>query len=327
VAKTLAGTGPCHTARQVLFHLGTLGSPNPPAAVPLSLEQRMVDVHEPVRDAFVGYLHRKSATCRPKTVSSLATRLSQFGRFLGELDPDLNSLVDLDRRRHIEPFITSLLEATNTMTGKPISVADRARRIHAASNFLAEIPEWGWDCAPPRRLIFTSDLPRLPRPLPRYLPVDADRRLTAALAASPNRLAAITITSASGCPPPRRAGPSLHHRSSWWAATALVNAFTSACECTAGRCSRHGGPSRRPRPPWTPSSPYRPRAPPHQPRSGKSARPRPARPAPGQAGLVPRCRATMPPVRFRQATSVHPACCSRAASTGCVGQARMDSAR
>ena len=191
--------GACHTARQVLFHLGPLDSPAPPALIPLSLEERMVDVREPLRDAFVGYLHRKSATCRPKTVSSLATRLSQFGRFLGEIDPDLTSLADLDRRRHIEPFITSLLEATNTMTGKPISVADRARRIHAASNFLTEITEWGWDDAPPRRLIFTSDLPRQPRPLPRYLPVDADRRLTAALAASPNRLAADALLLQRAC--------------------------------------------------------------------------------------------------------------------------------
>lgn len=142
----------------------------------------MVDVPEPLRDAFVAYLHRKSATCRPKTVSSLATRLSHFGRFLGEIDPELTSLAGLDRRRHIEPFITSLLEATSMITGGPISVADRARRIHAASNFLAEITEWGWGDAPPQRLFFSSDLPRLPRPLPRYLPVDADRRLSAALA-------------------------------------------------------------------------------------------------------------------------------------------------
>jgi len=191
--------GSAHTARQVLFHLGTLDSPNPPALVPLTLAQRMVDIPEPLREAFVGYLHRKSATCRPKTVSSLATRLSQFGRFLGQIDPDLTSLAELDRRRHIEPFITSLLDATNTMTGEPISAADRARRIHAASNFLAEITEWGWDDAPPRRLIFTADLPRLPRPLPRYLPVDADRRLSAALSASPNRLAADALLLQRAC--------------------------------------------------------------------------------------------------------------------------------
>lgn len=189
----------CHSARQVLFHLGVLDSPAPPALVPRSLEQRMADVPEPLRAAFVDYLHRKSATCRPKTVSSLATRLSHFGRFLAEADPDLTSLANLDRRRHIEAFITSLLEATSKATGRPISVADRGRRIHAVSNFLAEITEWGWDDAPPRRLIFHSDLPRLPKPLPRYLPVDADRRLTDALTASPNRLAADALLLQRAC--------------------------------------------------------------------------------------------------------------------------------
>jgi integrase len=191
--------GAAHTARQVLFHLGALDSPAPPALVPLSLEQRMAGVPEALRGVFVGYLQGKSATCRPKTVSSLATRLSQFGRFLGEIDPNLVSLSGLDRRRHIEPFITSLLEATNTVTGEPISVADRARRIHAVSNFLTEITEWDWDDAPPRRLVFASDLPRPPRPLPRYLPIDADRRLTGALADSPNRLAADALLLARAC--------------------------------------------------------------------------------------------------------------------------------
>jgi integrase len=188
-----------HSARQVLFHLAILDSPNPPATAPLSLEQRMAEVPEALQAAFVGYLQRKSATCRPKTVSSLATRLSHFGRFLSQIDPDLTSLAGLDRRRHIEPFISSLLEAISSTTGEPISIADRARRIHAVSNFLAEITEWGWEDAPARKLLFTSDLPRLPRPLPRYLPVDADRRLNAALTDSPSRLAADALLLQRAC--------------------------------------------------------------------------------------------------------------------------------
>src|SRR5664280_2623150 len=114
--------GAAHTARQVLFHLGALDSPAPPAQVPLPLEERMVDVAAPLRAAFIAYLQRKSATCRPKTVSSLATRLAHFGRFLADIDPELASLAALDRRRHIEPFITALVEATNTVTGEPITV-------------------------------------------------------------------------------------------------------------------------------------------------------------------------------------------------------------
>src|SRR5208283_3172694 len=43
---------------------------------------------------------------------------------------------------------------------------------------------------PARRLVFRSDIPKLPRALPRYLPPDSDRSLAAALEVSPNRLAA-----------------------------------------------------------------------------------------------------------------------------------------
>ncbi|UXA11639.1 site-specific integrase [Mycobacterium sp. SMC-8] len=188
-----------HSARQILFHLGILDDQAPPAVAPLTLEERMADVPAALRPEFVAYLNRKYATCVPKTVSSLATRLAHFGRYLAATDPSLTSLNQLDRRRHIEPFITSLTTATNSVTGEPITIADRIRRIHAVGNFLAEITEWGWDDAPPRRLIFRTDMPRPPRCLPRYLPVDADRTLTAALAKSPYRLAADALLVQRAC--------------------------------------------------------------------------------------------------------------------------------
>ena len=132
-----------HAARQVLFHLGVLDTPAVPASRRAPLDQRMAGVGEPLRGAFVAYLHRKSATCKPKTVSRLATRLAGFGQFLAEIDPHLASLAQLDRRRHIEPFLTSLTRATNSATGEPITVADQARRVHAVANFLAEINRVG----------------------------------------------------------------------------------------------------------------------------------------------------------------------------------------
>ena len=181
------------------FTSGYSTDETPPAVTALTLEQRMADVPAALRPAFVAYLNRKHATCVPKTVSSLATRLAHFGRYLAAVDPTLTSLSELDRRRHIEPFITSLTTTVNSVTGEPITVADRIRRIHAVGNFLAEITEWGWDDAPPRRLIFRTDLPRPQRFLPRYLPVDADRKLTAALSDSPYRLAADALLVQRAC--------------------------------------------------------------------------------------------------------------------------------
>jgi len=187
------------TTERVLFHMGVFATPPPARQGRLPLAQRMAGVAPALAVAFAAYLERKRATCVERTVSGLATRLAHFGRFLATVDPDLASLAGLDRRRHIEPWLVALTETLNSKTGAPISVADRARRVYAVSNFLAEISEWQWDEAPSRRLLFRSDIPRLPRPLPRYLPPDADRRLGEALATSSSRLAADALLLARAC--------------------------------------------------------------------------------------------------------------------------------
>jgi integrase len=186
-------------AHRVLFHLGIVQAPPPHWQGPESFEKRMADVGPGLRPAFVAYLERKSGTCKAETVTGIATRLAHFGRFLAGVDPGLSALADLDRRRHVEPWLNSLATTANSKTGEPISRADQARRVLAVSSFLSEITEWGWTDAPPRRLLFRSDVPRLPRPLPRYLPVDADRRLSEALERSEFRLAADALLLQRAC--------------------------------------------------------------------------------------------------------------------------------
>jgi hypothetical protein len=142
------------------------------------------------------YLNLKLATCKPKTVSSLATRLTHFGRFLTEADPGLDGL---DRQRHIEPYLASAAGAAGSRTGTAITPGEQQQRILAARNFLTDITAWGWADAPSRQLIFPGDIPKLPRVLPRYLPVDADRCLDAALRESPYQLAACALLLQRAC--------------------------------------------------------------------------------------------------------------------------------
>jgi integrase len=191
--------GAIYAAHRVLFHLGIVKSPPASWHAPKTLAERMADTPAGVRPRFVAYLERKTATCRPKTVSSLATRLSHFGRFLARIDPTLSSLSALDRCRHIESYFNSVAAARSATTGEAITTADQARRVLAVASFLRDISDWGWPDAPSRRLVFPADLPRLPQPLPRYLPVDADRRLAEALAASDYRLAADALLLARAC--------------------------------------------------------------------------------------------------------------------------------
>lgn len=129
-------------AHTVLFHLDIVEVPAEPAQQPECFETRLADCQLNLRPAFVAYLERKLGACRPKTVSSLATRLAHFGRFLAEVDPDLDSLAGLHRQRHIEPYLNSVANAVSAKTGKPITVADQDRRIHAVGHMLAEITEW-----------------------------------------------------------------------------------------------------------------------------------------------------------------------------------------
>lgn len=180
------------TTRQVLFHLGVLEQP-PMNALRLlrqGFTERMRDATPALRPTFVAYLDRLTGTHARSTVTGTASRLNNFAAHLARVDPDLPSLAGLDRRRHIETYLTTTAEAVNFRTGAPLSASERRARVLSVHCLLNDIAEWGWDEAPGRRLVFPSDLPRLPRPLPRYLTPDLDRRLTQALQACPDRLAA-----------------------------------------------------------------------------------------------------------------------------------------
>jgi integrase len=193
-------TGSAYCTRTVLYHLGVLS--DPPSLLGTRIKtwtQRMAGVPEGIQDSFVAYLERLAGTHGPGTVSSRASRLGHFGRFLAAVDPGLTSLAQLDRRRHIEPWLTAGSEARNSFTGAPIAVSERRARIFAIRCMLEDIAEWGWTEAPTRRLIFSRDLPRLPRPLPRYLPPDADRRLVEVLEDRPHRLIADALLLQRAC--------------------------------------------------------------------------------------------------------------------------------
>jgi integrase len=181
-----------HTARQVMFHLGVFTEQpvNATSLLRQSFTQRMRDATPALRSSFVAYLDRLTATHSRGTVTGTATRLNHFAAHLAAVDPGLTSLAELDRRRHIETYLTATAEAMNSRTGAPIQASERRGRVLAVHCLLNDIAEWGWPEAPQRRLVFRSDIPKLPRALPRYLTPDLDRRLTQALHTWPERLPA-----------------------------------------------------------------------------------------------------------------------------------------
>ncbi|MGI5182313.1 tyrosine-type recombinase/integrase [Dactylosporangium sp. CA-152071] len=180
-----------HAAWATLFHLGII-EVTPPnrrrrdhtghahhfGGVPAWLAARLGDY----TTALIG-------THAPSTCDGIAIRLAHFGRHLAAIDPGLDSLAQLERQPHIETYLAAVA-AGRLRGGQPISVGEQRNRVITLGRFLTDITDWGWPDAPPRRLVFPRDVPKTPRPLPRYVPVDADRRLSEALQHSPNRLLA-----------------------------------------------------------------------------------------------------------------------------------------
>lgn len=182
------------TTRSTLYHLGILDRPpvlRPPRPAQ-TFEQRLAKAGIPtaILPSFVAYVDRLQATHAHSTICGAVTHLGLFGRHLATVDADIMSLAELDRRRHIETYLTANARATRARRGGPISIEEQRQRIITINCFLNDIGHWGWPEAPPRRLVFPKDIPRRPQPLPRYLPVDEDRRLTDALQRSPRPLAA-----------------------------------------------------------------------------------------------------------------------------------------
>lgn len=181
-----------HTARQVMFHLGVFTEQpvNATSLLRQSFAQRMRDATPALLDSFVAYLDRLTATHSRSTVTGTATRLNHFAAHLAAVDPGLPSLAGLDRCRHIETYLSATAVAVSARTGAPIQASERRGRVLAVHCMLNNIAEWGWPQAPGHRLVFRADIPKLPRPLPRYLTADLDRRLTEALQACSERLPA-----------------------------------------------------------------------------------------------------------------------------------------
>lgn len=179
-----------HAAHAVLFHLGIVDVPPPNRRRRIhdGFDHHFHGSTDAIAGVMAAYCERLVGTHALSTIAGIGIRLGHFGRHLAATDPKPTSLAQLDRQRHIDPYLTAVARATRSYDDQPISIGEQRSRIITLNRFLADLTEWGWPDAPARRLVFPRDIPRQPRALPRYLPPDVDRRLTAALAASPNRL-------------------------------------------------------------------------------------------------------------------------------------------
>lgn len=169
--------------RQLLFECGQI--PEPPKRGPTgaTIEDRLATVPcVGIREAMARYVRARSAVLARSSVDGLINDLIPFGLFLGEHYPKLTQLAQLERH-HIEEFL--VWNRTRGWRGRVardqrVSASVVHSTVLTVRNFLDDITLWGWADRPARRLVFASDVPRLPRPLPRALAPDTDAAVMAA---------------------------------------------------------------------------------------------------------------------------------------------------
>ena len=190
--------------RKVLFEAGVVDDPAPSARARLGPEGQLAGVGAPeVRRAMLAYLDARVAVLRPATIVGIGNDLASFGEFLTERHPGLASLAHLERR-HVEGFFAWLpgrpRRRQHAGDDRPISAVAVSRAVITLRTFLEDITAWGWADAPGRQLVYASDIPRLPKPLPRALAPDVDRAVMAAVAAldDPFARAGLTIVRGTG---------------------------------------------------------------------------------------------------------------------------------
>ncbi len=183
--------------RALLYELGILAAPprRRLSAATLAARFSVVPAAE-IRRAMLAYVEARSAVLARSSLDGLANDLIVFGEYLGAHHPEVTSLRALERR-HVEGFL--VWNRTRPWRGrlarpKPVSVSVAHSAVLTLRKFLDDVTLWGWAERPARRLVFASDVPRLPRPLPRALAPDVDRALMAAVDGLDDSCARTAIT-------------------------------------------------------------------------------------------------------------------------------------
>ena len=179
--------------QQVCYQLGSLAAP-PRQSGPVAVGPAVhaAGVAQPlIRAEVVRYVDTIGTTLRPYTVAGRTKALRVFFDYLAEHHPEVARLSDIERTRHIEPYLawarTRPWRGKNR-EGRAIGVVAFHQDVVDLRCFFEDIAGWGWASAPPRRLLFYADIPRTPDALPRALTPDVDRTLTAAVAALDDQL-------------------------------------------------------------------------------------------------------------------------------------------
>ena len=192
-------SGKLTTLSRLLYEAGVLERPAPAAAAvrPGALD----GVSAPkIRSSIGAYLETRAVVLRPATVRNLTNCLATFGEFVSARFPEVTTLRALTRS-HVEAYCAYAVSRPWRRAwgqDRVVSAWSSSQAVTALRSFLDDIAAWGWPEAPTRRLVFSSDIPRPPKLLPRTLGPADDAALMAAVAELDDRFACDGLTALRG---------------------------------------------------------------------------------------------------------------------------------
>ena len=145
------------------------------------------------------YLATKRLSCRPATVSRIDRSLRQFIAWLDDAYPGVSSFMEV-ARDHVLAYGVALNSMVAQRTGQPLATLTKRGHLAALMLFFQDIADWSWADGPGRPLLGRSDVPKLPKRVPRYIPTDELARLMVAIRAlaCPYQRAALLVARWSG---------------------------------------------------------------------------------------------------------------------------------
>ena len=181
-----------HRLQLTLFHAGRIDS-LARATVKSPVSVTGWDPITPLyRANALRYVEQVRLSLRPSTVRHIEQHLRVFGTWLAAHHPDIDSCAELERH-HIEAFKTWLGTRPSARTGKPLARTTIKEHLINLGCFFERTTDWGYPDAPTRPLLFSGDLPRIDRPLPRFLDDAAAAKLARATRTEPDPLARLCV--------------------------------------------------------------------------------------------------------------------------------------
>lgn len=172
---------------QICFQLGCAADPprrgvTERARTPPELAARVAQ--PAMARELVRYAETIGTVLRPASAYTRVKAVRVFCDWLAENHSEVRRFDQIERSAHVEPFLAWARHRPwrgPNGRGRTISLTQFHHDLVDLRVFFEDIAAWGWSSSPPRRLLFLTDLPRLPEPMPRALPPVDDTAVMAAV--------------------------------------------------------------------------------------------------------------------------------------------------